>query len=104
MTCHSTPGGSVRGRSLETDGTTIERFLGIPYAEPPSGANRFRPPVPALPWQGVRDCTAPGPAAPQNPESPAPPGQEPRTWSEQDCLNLNIWSPGTAGTARPVMV
>ncbi|OAE00467.1 carboxylesterase/lipase family protein [Arthrobacter sp. OY3WO11] len=95
--------GTVRGTTVTVEEATVHRFLGIPYAGPPSGSRRFRPPVPAAPWQGVRDCTAPGPAAPQNPESPAPPGQEPRTWSEQDCLNLNIWTPGM-GTARPVMV
>jgi len=104
MTRLSTPSGLVHGSSLETGGTTIQRFLGVPYAEPPSGANRFRPPVPLVPWQGVRDCTAPGPAAPQNPESPAPPGATPRSWSEDGCLNLNIWTPGTDGPARPVMV
>ena len=104
MTRLSTPSGSVAGSSLETDGTTIQRFLGIPYAEPPSGANRFQPPVPVLPWAGVLDCTAPGPAAPQNPESPAPPGSTPRSWSEGGCLNLNVWTPGTDGPARPVMV
>ncbi|MFC0457476.1 carboxylesterase/lipase family protein [Arthrobacter liuii] len=104
MTHLPTAGGSVRGASLETDGTTIHRFLGIPYAQPPSGANRFRPPVPALPWTGVLDGTAPGPAAPQNPEAPAPPGARPRLWSEDACLNLNIWTPGTDGPGRPVMV
>jgi len=104
MTRLSTPTGSVRGSRLETDGTTIHRFLGIPYAGPPSGANRFRPPAPVQPWTGVLDCTAPGPAAPQNPESQAPPGAKPRTWSEDGCLNLNIWTPGTEDAARPVMV
>ncbi|KQR01262.1 carboxylesterase [Arthrobacter sp. Leaf141] len=104
MTRRSTPAGSIRGTSLEADGTTIQRFLGIPYAEPPSGANRFRPPVPALPWTGVLDCTAPGPAAPQNPGSHAPPGSTPRSWSEESCLNLNIWTPATDSPARPVMV
>lgn len=104
MTPLSTPDGSVLGNSFETDGTTVHRFLGIPYAEPPSGSNRFRPPVPVSPWSGVLDCTAPGPAAPQNPESHAPPGTTPRTWSEEACLNLNIWTPATEGPARPVMV
>jgi len=104
MTRLSTPSGSVRGSLLETDGTSIHRFLGIPYAAPPSGANRFRPPVPVPPWNEVLDCTAPGPAAPQNPELPAPPGSTPRIWSEDDCLNLNVWTPGTDGPARPVMI
>ncbi|MFF1883030.1 carboxylesterase/lipase family protein [Pseudarthrobacter sp. NPDC058196] len=104
MTLLSTPGGSIRGTSLGTGGTTVHRFLGIPYAGPPSGANRFRPPVPVAPWDGVLDCTAAGPAAPQNPESPAPPGAVPRTWSEDACLNLNVWTPETDIPARPVMV
>lgn len=104
MTRLSTPSGPVHGSSLEADGTTVHRFLGIPYAAPPSGAHRFRPPVPVPPWTEALDCTAPGPAAPQNPESPAPPGARPRTWSEEGCLNLNIWTPGTDGPARPVMV
>ncbi|MEW1807595.1 carboxylesterase/lipase family protein [Pseudarthrobacter sp. NPDC080039] len=104
MTRLSTPSGPVRGSHLETDGTTIHRFLGIPYAGPPSGASRFRPPVPVVPWTEVLDCLAPGPAAPQNPESPAPPGTEPRRWNEGGCLNLNIWTPGTDAAARPVMV
>lgn len=104
MTPLSPPSGPVRGSRVDTDGTTIHRFLGIPYAGPPSGANRFRPPAPVQPWTGVLDCTAPGPAAPQNPESPVPPGAKPRTWSEDGCLNLNIWTPGTDAAARPVMV
>ncbi|WP_307431701.1 carboxylesterase/lipase family protein [Pseudarthrobacter defluvii] len=104
MTRLSTPVGSVRGTALDIDGTPIHRFLGIPYAGPPSGANRFRPPVPVEPWQGVLDCTVPGAAAPQNPESAAPPEAKPRSWDEDGCLNLNIWTPGTDGPARPVMV
>jgi para-nitrobenzyl esterase len=56
------------------------------------------------PWLDVLDGSAPGPAAPQNPESPAPPGAKPRIWSEEGCLNLNIWAPATDGPARPVMV
>ncbi|WP_285246828.1 carboxylesterase family protein [Pseudarthrobacter sp. efr-133-R2A-89] len=104
MTLLSTPGGSLRGTSLGTDGTTVHRFLGIPYAGPPSGVNRFRPPVPLESWDGVLDCTAAGPAAPQNPESPAPPGAVPRRWSEDACLNLNVWTPDSGGQPRPVMV
>lgn len=104
MTRLSTPAGSLQGNSLQAEGTTVHRFLGIPYAASVSGTNRFRPPAPVPPWDGVLDCTVPGPAAPQNPESPAPPGTLPRSWSEEGCLNLNIWTPGTDGPARPVMV
>ena len=49
----STAGGAVRGK---TAGTTDE-FLGIPYAAPPVGSLRWRPPQPAAGWKGVRDAT-----------------------------------------------
>lgn len=104
MKLASSHGGSFRGSTLTVDGTPVHRFLGIPYAKPPVRERRFRPPAPTTPLTGVLDCTRPGPAAPQSPESPAPPGAKPRVWSEEGCLNLNIWTPGTDGSARPVMV
>jgi para-nitrobenzyl esterase len=100
-TSHS---GAVRGATLMVGRIPVSSFLGIRYAEPPTGQRRFRPPVPVSPGPGALDGTAPGPAAPQNPESPAPPGAKPRIWSEGGCLNLNIWTPATDGPARPVMV
>jgi para-nitrobenzyl esterase len=94
--------GAVRGR--HADG--IFAFKGIPYAAPPFGPNRFRPPQPAASWDGVRDALACGPTAPK-PPYPAPfdillpepviPGEE--------CLNLNIWTPDLGRSAAlPVMV
>ncbi|VXB82789.1 Carboxylic ester hydrolase [Arthrobacter sp. 9AX] len=96
--------GSIRGTSFAAEAREVSRFLGIPYAGSPAGSGRFRPPVPVPPWTGVRDCTLPGPAAPQNPEVPAPPGRKPRTWSESGCLNLNVWTPAAGGSGSPVMV
>lgn len=96
--------GTVRGASSVLEGREVRRFLGIPYAGSPAGARRFLPPLPAAGWTGVLDGTVPGPAAPQNPEMPAPPGRKPRTWSETDCLNLNIWTPEAGGSGLPVMV
>lgn len=98
-----TPYGDVRG-SYEGDGIAV--FRGIPYAAPPFGPRRFRPPVPPTPWDGVRDAGAFGPTAPQPPYSeafarllsdPVVPGD--------DCLNLNVWTPEPGRGARlPVMV
>lgn len=95
-----TSSGKVRGTTR--DGVTA--FLGIPYAAPPFGPNRFRPPRPPEPWDGVRDAVEFGPTAPKpgypHPYSrllddPAIPGD--------DCLNLNVWTPffsgGTGGSS-----
>ncbi|MER7545475.1 carboxylesterase/lipase family protein [Spirillospora sp. NPDC127506] len=96
--------GKVRGRTR--DGVTA--FLGIPYAAPPFGPGRFRAPRPPEPWDGVRDAFEYGPTAPK-PGYPPPfaallpdpviPGD--------DCLNLNVWTPGltgAGGAGLPVMV
>ncbi|MCU1566216.1 MAG: carboxylesterase [Pseudarthrobacter sp.] len=96
--------GSVRGASSILEGREVSRFLGVPYAGSPAGSRRFLPPVPAVGWTGVLDGTVPGPAAPQNREVPAPPGRKPRTSSENDCLNLNLWTPEVGGSGLPVMV
>jgi para-nitrobenzyl esterase len=96
--------GTVRGTALSIDGVEVRRFLGIPYAGSPAGKRRFLPPVPVSRWNGVRDCTVPSPAAPQNPDVPAPPGRKPRTWSEDGCLNLNVRTPETGASGLPVMV
>ena len=92
-------------------------FRGIPYAEPVGGANRFLPPVKNKPWPGVRSCLTYGPACPSGiniSESGdnAPRGDEDnfllyRTggWQRgENCLRLNVWTPGprTTGRKRPV--
>jgi para-nitrobenzyl esterase len=93
--------GAVRGRHV--DG--VFAFKGIPYAAPPFGPNRFRPPQPSASWDGVRDALAYGPTAPK-PPYPAPFDAlltEPVIPGE-DCLNLSIWTPTLEGAALPVMV
>lgn len=59
----ATTAGKVRGR-LESGGT-MAVFRGIPYAAPPVGARRWKPPIAPDPWRGTRSCTKFGPYAPQ---------------------------------------
>jgi para-nitrobenzyl esterase len=89
--------GAVKGTSV---GATRE-FLGIPYAAPPMGALRWKPPQPALPWTGDFDATKRSSACPQFGPSLLPFDLEQR----EDCLALNVWSPKASPTSKaPVMV
>src|SRR6478735_3104800 len=75
-------------------------FAGIPYAAPPVGPLRFRPPAPPLAWKGIRDATKPGPRCIQDPSADPEFGKQ----SDEDCLNLNVWTPTMTGPPRSVMV
>ena len=90
-------GGLVRG----ADNGGVSTFLGLPYAAPPTGNLRWRPPQPAAGWSGVRDATTFGPSCPQAPSPFAPPGQ-----FSEDCLYLNVYTPAARSSfgGRPVLV
>jgi para-nitrobenzyl esterase len=78
-------------------------FKGIPFAAPPVGDLRWRPPLPTAHWDGIRQATAYGHDCMQKPfpGDSAPLGTEPN----EDCLVLNVWRPAAAATAKlPVMV
>ncbi|HUT34547.1 MAG TPA: carboxylesterase/lipase family protein [Planctomycetota bacterium] len=92
--------GLIAGASLGEKGD-VHAYKGIPFAAPPVGDLRWRPPQAPKPWEGVRACTAFGPWCPQ----PQPlMGRELGTLSE-DCLYLNVWTPAHKPTDRlPVMV
>ncbi len=81
----STPQGRLRGEVVDS----IRVFRGIPFAQPPIGPLRFRPPVAPKRWAGVRDATRFAPAA-----------MQPRDLGVQhseDCLYLNVWTPSGTG-------
>jgi para-nitrobenzyl esterase len=82
----------------------VHVFRGIPYAAPPVGPLRWRPPEAAAPWSGVRDGAHFG-ADPMQVVAPNPAGRSLAPGTSEDCLNLNVWAPATppAGGA-PVIV
>jgi len=90
--------GRVRG--VERDG--IWQFLGLRYAAPTGGANRFRPPQPLEPWSGVRDAGEYGPIAPQPVAAFGYVPNDP-TDQDEDCCTLNVYTPACDGGRRPVM-
>jgi len=90
----NTQHGKVRG--VVEDGVKI--FKGIPYGADTGGSNRWLPARPPVPWAGIRDAFEYPPAAMQ------PPGERVPVVSE-DCLGLNVWTPGLGDVGkRPVMV
>ena len=95
-----TDGGLVRGAAV----AGVDSFLGLPYAAPPTGNLRWRPPQPAAVWSGVRDATQFGPSCPQPTENNPylPPGP-----ISENCLYLNVYTPTSrdrSGGGRPVLV
>ena len=77
-------------------------FYGMPYASAPIGQGRFRAPKPVGAWAGVRKATEKGSAALQTPHFI--PGFAASGPQDEDCLNLNVFTPATDGGKRPVMV
>lgn len=99
--------GKVQG--IQTTG--IKQFKGIPYGASTSGRNRFMPPKKPAAWKGVRECLAHGEISPQALTDLRSDYGIMIHWDYQpggmgeDCLNLNIWTPGLKdGAKRPVLV
>jgi para-nitrobenzyl esterase len=97
-TIATTTSGRVEGR--EKEGVVL--FAGIPYAAPPVGELRFKPPRPHEPWDGVRPAQRFGPAAPQL-QGEGLTDRWPVRWDE-DCLTLSVCTPAVDGGRRPVLV
>ena len=97
-------GGMVSG--VPAWGFDVREFRGIPFAAPPVGNLRWRPPQPVVPWQGVKSAQyLPAPCMQQ--EQPLNGGswnKHPVPFSE-DCLYLNVWTPANTPTAKlPVVI
>jgi para-nitrobenzyl esterase len=103
-----TAAGKVRG----IDNAGIKEFKGIPYGAPTGGPNRFMAPKPAPAWTGVRDAIGYGQISPQTPADIRSEYAQMIMWDRhvgpggmgEDCLNLNIWTPGVDTAKRAVMV
>jgi para-nitrobenzyl esterase len=101
-------GPQVRVRAGILQGVTqansrVAAYKGIPYAEPPIGDLRWRPPVPAHVWTGVRDAREFGHACLQPPQRPTGIYSGGMASLSEDCLTLNVWAP-TGAHRLPVMV
>lgn len=86
--------GPVQGRMV--DGARV--FLGLPYAAPPTGDNRFRAPQPATVRGDTLQAMEYGPACAQLSKDKVEEG------TSEDCLTLNIWAPKRVATPRAVLV
>ncbi|PQP89207.1 carboxylesterase family protein, partial [Paenibacillus sp. AR247] len=85
----------------------VRTWKAIPYAEPPVGERRFRKPLPARPWAGVRSGDMTVPLAPQrvNPTGGAFRLKRDQIPQSEDCLYVNVWAPDEpAPQPLPVMV
>lgn len=108
----ATTTGSVAGFKNPQTGQYC--YFGIPYAEPPVGALRFKPTVPKKPWAGTLNATHFGHAGPQifDPTegdyeefTGRPDSEQKNPWvGSEDNLTLNIWTPAPDEKRRPVMV
>jgi para-nitrobenzyl esterase len=98
----ATKSGKIEG-SFENG---LHVFRGIPYAEPTMGKLRWLPPQAVKPWDGIRPAKKYGAICPQNimPGSGAPGAPDfANQPQDEDCLSLNIWTPGLDNAKRPVL-
>ncbi len=98
----ATTTGRVRGLVRDR----VNQFYGVPYGASTAGANRFMPPVRPAAWTGVRDCFVVGERSPQDEDGPISEvfSLDRREPMGEDCLALNVFTPGLGAGKRPVMV
>ncbi len=97
------PAGPVQGMWAD-EAAGVRVFVGIPYALSPTGDRRFKAPLPHPGWTTIRDATRPGPACPQHPATDAFVWSRGPFITNEDCLYLNVWTPGGTADRLPVML
>ncbi|MBN1188138.1 MAG: carboxylesterase family protein [Dehalococcoidales bacterium] len=96
--------GYISGTVVKRNGQEVYIYRGIPYAAPPVDELRWRPPQPAAPWPGIRECSEFSVQAAQYPD-PNSPDRVKLMQSSEDCLYLNVLTPANTSTEKlPVMV
>jgi len=93
-------GGQLRG----TTASGVRVFKGIPFAAPPVGALRWKPPQPVVAWSGVKAADTFGAQCMQQPYPAGSPYASAPQPTSEDCLYLNVWTAARRGDKRPVMV
>lgn len=88
--------GAVKGNVYEE----ARVFFGIPYAAPPVGPLRWKPPQPAAAWSDTRDATTKGAYCPQLSAL----SNTPMAGTSEDCLTVNVWTPVPVPDKAPVLV
>ena len=95
-----TRSGAIRGRKVASEGkSTHFEFLAIPYAQPPVGRLRFKPPKMVRPWTTTFEAMERGPQCYQKSEALGT-----NVNMSEDCLQLNIYTPDLEKTSKPVMI
>jgi para-nitrobenzyl esterase len=97
-----TEAGTLQGHFAE--GAEVRVFKGVPYARPPVGPDRWRPPSELDAWEGVRSADRTGAACWQVTGRTASVYTKGITDPSEDCLYLNVWAPPAGSAALPVMV
>ena len=100
------------GRVQGIENAGIKSFKGVPYGAPTGGRNRFMPPKKPAAWTGVRECFSWGGVCPQTPSDLRSDYGQMIMWDRhvgdgpmgEDCLVLNVWTPGVDRARRAVLV